>query len=429
MPNQSSQTNIKLVPGYLPVEIVTMIVKIFAAQPAMTPSDPMNSAAEPFIHPSETRKLLNLRLISKNWAFAVIPFVFHSIRLTSARSVNLLLRDWTNSTVNSTSPVKRLSIENLFCNILQFRNSNRETRAGRAVNQSGSLNPRSSSVFLYQAAEVIESFGKNLTELNFKFINSVGFSSNMIKAIKKIKCLKKLNIQMTDDMPEGSMADMASLSELLNAAPNLESLSIYFTHLGTLVLEPQALSKLKHLWFLYSIYNINALHDFIETVKDSLKVIEYVSYNGQDHVGMAIEETQETLQCLFIDELPENIPEVISNVTFPKLSVMRNIFWPLKDFNLDWLLWPIFLNVRTLVTDYTNARPYWNLALENLGEDDLIKSPNFKHIVFTGLPDNSIPDEALIGALERFGIQSHFMRQLNYEEILELDLELNGPME
>ncbi|EGG09599.1 uncharacterized protein MELLADRAFT_95864 [Melampsora larici-populina 98AG31] len=425
MPEQSPQANNKLVPGYLPLEIVSMIVKYFAAQLEIIPSDPMNSADEPFMYLPETKKLLNLRLVSKIWAHVVIPIAFHSIRLISPHSVDCLRNNQQDSILYSTfSPVKRMCIENLFWEKSHWLNSDGELDEEKELK---TLDPQFPLVL--RVSDVIELFGIKLTELKLKFPARIGIDSDMMCAIKQIKCLKKLNIH-SEELPEGSYADPKSLAELLNATPNLESLSIYFPHLEVLQLEPQALSKLRHLWFWYSPRNIKGLHHLIKAAKDSLKVIEYLAYHRQEDPGKAIKPMHKTLESLFIDIIPDHIPDVISNTTFPRLRVMRSIEWPLKDFDLTWILWPIFFHVRTLVTSFECGRPYWRSALENLGEDDLTRSPNLKHIVFTSHPDDVIQqDEALAEDLRIHGIYCHFMPQMNYERILELDLDLNGPME
>ncbi|KAH9809856.1 hypothetical protein DFH28DRAFT_987196 [Melampsora americana] len=427
MSNPSSQTNTNFgnAIGLLPVEVIHIITKFFVSQCAMTESDPTNSATEPFIHPSSTRELLELRLVSKIWSVAITPFCFHSICLTRPRNVQVLIKEWKDSILNSPfSPLKRLSIENL-----DFENSNEQLEEEIQTNQSEISDLTFPLVSMNDAAELIEFFGKNLTELTLKFSNQVGFSSELIKSIQQIKCLKRLMIHRIEESPEGGYTDSTSIAELLNSTPSLESLSIYFSDLNTFSskLEPQAISNLKHLWFLYSPNNILGLAGLFIHASNKLKVLEYLAHNQPEDLGLSITGICSKLKCLFIDEIPTNIPYMIRNGLYRNLSVMRCIEWPLESFNLDWLLWPIFFTVRTLVSDFNHARPYWIQALAALNGGVLRKSPNFRHIVFTGFPDNTVPDEAFVKALRLRGIRSHFTHQLNYDQILELDLKLNGP--
>ncbi|EGF98963.1 uncharacterized protein MELLADRAFT_113124 [Melampsora larici-populina 98AG31] len=69
--------------GLLPVEIVDLIISHYVEMAPRAASDPMNCANKAFLLLNSYKHLLNLQLVSKSWASAVIPFAYKSVYLLS----------------------------------------------------------------------------------------------------------------------------------------------------------------------------------------------------------------------------------------------------------------------------------------------------------------------------------------------------------
>ncbi|EGG10589.1 uncharacterized protein MELLADRAFT_103272 [Melampsora larici-populina 98AG31] len=410
----------------VPLEVVYLIMESFISQFNTGRSETCNSAAIPFSRPSSTKELLRLRLICKSWAKLIPKLAFHTIHLPTPRSVESIVKYCRDSHLDSIlSPVRRLSIEKIvYWDPLGVENPD-EGLPGfrRDLDELEIFNFTFVPVLMHHATELIETIGQNLTDLTFKFTNSMGFSPELIGAIKQIKCLKKLYISRLGNIPPGSNNDSKSLVEILNTTPSLESLTIYFDDLEILHLEPQALPRLRHLWFDIQEGNTEAISHLCKATKDSLKAIEYITSDDQD-VRILIEPLKDNLEYLFTEMFSNHFLNDLSEITFPKLRVTRCFTWWIAlDFEdtptLAWLQRPIFKTIRTLVTDLRGAKEYWQTALENLGDDVLTKPPNLKHFIFIDrLGDHSISDEPLVRSFKSHGIQCHFVSNLTYEEIL-----------
>ncbi|KAH9810456.1 hypothetical protein DFH28DRAFT_1184695 [Melampsora americana] len=402
MPDQSTQLKTQF--NNLPHELLYLVIESFADQSEIQRADPLNSGADSWLLPSTIRELLNLRLVCKAWAKVVPRYTFQSIRLTSRESVEALIKYWKDSNQDShSSPVKRLIIGRLeYWDVSGAENPEEELeRFQHEFDELGLFEPNFVPISMEQSTELIKLLGHNLTSLSFEFINSMGFSAEMIESIKQIKCLKKLKITKRDGIPIGNHNHSESLTKLLNVTSNLESLTFYFEDLEILNLEPQALSRLKHF---------------------CLKVIEWRSF-GIDDLGIAIKPVKESLESLFTESIPNRIPNEVRNLNFPNLRVVRGFFWLFDEtepiIELEWLQWPIFKNVRTLIMDFRWAKDYWRIALEQVGEGTLGKPPNLKHFIFTtGILDYTPEYEPLIRAFKSQGIQCHFMPDPSYDQFL-----------
>ncbi|KAH9810549.1 hypothetical protein DFH28DRAFT_902783, partial [Melampsora americana] len=136
----------------------------------------------------------------------------------------------------------------------------------------------------------------------------------------------------------------------------------------------------------------------------------------------------------FTESIPNGIPNEVRNLDFPNLRVIRGFFWLFDEtepiIELEWLQWPIFKNVRTLIMDFRWAKDHWRIALEQVGEGTLGKPANLKHFIFTtGILDYTPEYEPLIKAFNSQGIQCHFMPDPSYDQFLEWDLKVNGPIQ
>ncbi|EGG11271.1 uncharacterized protein MELLADRAFT_102612 [Melampsora larici-populina 98AG31] len=67
--------------GLLPVETLDLIISHYVKMAPRAASDPMNCADMAFLLLNSYKDLLNLRLVSKSWASAVIPFAYKSVYL------------------------------------------------------------------------------------------------------------------------------------------------------------------------------------------------------------------------------------------------------------------------------------------------------------------------------------------------------------
>ncbi|EGG04327.1 uncharacterized protein MELLADRAFT_89486 [Melampsora larici-populina 98AG31] len=99
----------------LPFEITCRIVETYVSQLGSLPHDDQDTASDRTLFYSSTKELLRLRLVSKTWSQATVPFAFHTIRLSTSRSVQSMLKHWSSSIYapRAQCPVKRLIIEGL----------------------------------------------------------------------------------------------------------------------------------------------------------------------------------------------------------------------------------------------------------------------------------------------------------------------------
>lgn len=410
-----------------------MIIEFFVIQTDRRYSPTMNSAAKPFFKAWSARQVLKLRLVCKNWSKAVTPISFRTIYLIRSDNLYTLLRDCKDlfRDPNISCPVKKLYIHNLVygdLSLAEFEDGDFPHPQFLPALSQHYFPPDMDSV-----VELIDLLGQNLVELDLLFAHSMGFSPDMVESVKKIKSLKKLSIEEYGSIADERYINCGSLADILNATPDLESLKIRVPALDILELKPQALSKLRHFWFLYDADSIESICHICKTVKDSLKVIEHAS--GSDStkwsIVSAIEPVKDTLEGLFTYNFRYDYPLSIINMTLPKLRVIRGSFFQdagRSKVSLSCLQFPFLQTVRTLVTSLSQQQESWNEALSAIDKDCLRKPPNLKHVVFTMDWREMHVDESLVKAFEVHGLECHFVPKLNFEEILELDYKLNGPM-
>ncbi|EGG01778.1 uncharacterized protein MELLADRAFT_72904 [Melampsora larici-populina 98AG31] len=147
-----------------------------------------------------------------------------------------------------------------------------------------------------------------------------------------------------------------------------------------------------------------------------------------------LEPVKDTVEGLFAQWITGQFNQSLTGLNFSKLRVIATHYMPYPSVpmsDLSWLEVPMFKNVRTIITDLDRGQEYWKHALK-LGRVDVLKKvPNLKHMVFTTyvrfLKEGIQPE--LIEAFKYHGVQCHLFETLTSDEILKLDLELNGPME
>ncbi|EGF97406.1 uncharacterized protein MELLADRAFT_114367 [Melampsora larici-populina 98AG31] len=96
----------------LPVEIVEKIISFVCLISPSRPTEPLNSAEQPFLtHPSVVQ-LLKLRLVAKSWAAAVPRFVYRSLYLRTPIFNHYLIRMWINClSISNLSNLRRLCLD------------------------------------------------------------------------------------------------------------------------------------------------------------------------------------------------------------------------------------------------------------------------------------------------------------------------------
>lgn len=390
---------------FLPFEIASQIVEEFVSQ-----WDDLDPGCR---SPSRT-ELLRLRLVSRTWSKAIIPFAFHTLRLHRLHRVKVNPRNWSNLIHNGLPyPVKRLMIQDLTGMEEDESNETRLVEEGLKF-----------AAFMKEVAGVIEFIGPGLTELKLLYDHPFGISSTLISAVKHIKHLKKLKIQ-------GGHCNPKSLADLLVAIPNLESLTIDYDNLEGLALEAPALSNLRVFTF-DSHYSLNGIAHICATAKETLKVIEFkfntIPEINFDEAGQVFGPIRGTLEGLIASY--RRLPEDVTNMDFPKLRFLYNRYT--SYFDEGFLTWKMFRAIRTLALDIDYGPYYLEKYLWHAGERPFCTTPNLKHIIFildwAPYGPNCVPPE-LVEALESHRIQCHIMPGMKPDEFLSVDYELNGPME
>ncbi|EGG01372.1 uncharacterized protein MELLADRAFT_67125 [Melampsora larici-populina 98AG31] len=357
MSDQSSQPSIQS----LPKELLTYVIELLVAQ-TEGPSDDAewtSTISTQFISLSTIKELLHLRYVCKDWCETVTPVLLHSICVRSPTTLESILQNWRNLMIGpNLSPVKRLAFENLF-----------EPKASRGEDMSEILDYPTISI--HQATRLIEFLGRNLMELKFGDSYSMGFPPDMIKAIEQIKGLKTLTVEWLHRQPIEFDDGLESLPYLLNATPNLEALALRVGHLDVLTLQPQALSNLKYFLFTQLGTSTDALAHICKHIKNTVKVIEYDSTGHEADLESLYEPLKDTLEGLFTNRTPCDLPAPILDWNFPKLRVVRSLYWKANPDTPTplWLQLPIFKNVRTLVTVYGSAQKNWANMLRSVAYD------------------------------------------------------------
>lgn len=412
----------------LPFDIVIQILQEFVKQ-LNRDYDCNNSLIDPDLTYSSYKELIRLRLVSKTWSKAVIPFYFQTIHINDSRRAKIILDQWDDKLLGprGSFPIRGLSIKRLWYS----KEENAEEDEDCTVSETDAKK-EPTPVSMDQLSRLISLIGSDLKTLDLKFVCSMGVSSQLIEAIKTIKDLKSLKISYDYKYSKSGTYDLDSISKLFSSIPKLEILTFHYDSLDNLKLEPPALSNLRLFAFTFDSEPKGLAH-ITETSKKSLKLIELFSSDASEGLGEVFEPIKDTLEGIFTIIFPNQLSNDVTQLEFPKLRVMRTQEGE-EGFGgtIYWLEVPMLRNVRTIVTDLGFSEDYWKGALKHAGVDALKKVPNFKHIVFTR--DRYLKNEGkeinpeLVEDFKSRGVQCHVMDEMTCDEIMELDYKLNGPM-
>ncbi|EGG00009.1 uncharacterized protein MELLADRAFT_68163 [Melampsora larici-populina 98AG31] len=321
----------------LPYEIVSQIVETYASELLSYRWADRDTSSEMYLHPRSITELLKLRLVSKTWSKMITPIAFDSLHIHNSKMAQVIIEEWSTLSYSHDQPcpVRRLIIENIYY---------LEPEDEKKIKKEGL---KKSPVCMEQAAELINVIGKNVKELSLMFSASFGISPSLVKAMKGMKRLKKFNV-LDGQICSGHRGahNPDSFAELLVAIPNLKNLSIEWTVLKRLELQPPALSNLQYFNFRYREVNFDAIANIIEAAKNTLKVIEYTSHLEEVEEAQRIfGPVQNTLEGLVTFLVNKDIPEDAINMKFPKLRLLRTRKTPYFDeeeIPAFFLTWPIY---------------------------------------------------------------------------------------
>lgn len=420
----------------LPYEIIVQILREFVNQLDKDCDHFESAATEPYLRKSSYTELIKLRLVSKMWSAAVIPFYFETISINSSKYANVIMDNWKDFIFepNLYCPVKRLTIGKLSFPKEEGHEKEevQDEEEEDCKKWREDAEERANLVTVNQLARLIELLGTNLKTLNMTFTCSMGFSPQLIEACKSIKQLKSVAIQLNYEKLDTGPFDIDSISKFLSALPQLECLLFDFSLLEPLRLEPPALQNLRRFSFTFDEIGLEGASHIIHTARETLKVIElFPGSQPTEDIETMFEPVQDTLEGLFTKSFTEQIFGDVNEWDFPSLRLLRTHYPPEEvESEIYWLQDPMLRSVRTIVTNLDCSEEYWIVALEVAGVDALKKAPNLKHIVFTK-SEQSEPQEInpeLVEALKSFGVQCHLSHELTPDECMELDYTLNGPM-
>lgn len=409
----------------LPFEILSRVVETYVSQLGSLPHDDQDTGSDRTLFYSSTTELLRLRLVSRTWSKAIVPFAFETVRLRTSRSVQSMLKHWSSSIYapSAQCPVKRLIIERL-----AYLQPSDEKILEKGMKKQ-------CPVFMDEAANLIELIGGNLKELRLEFIDSFGISPSLRKALTHLQHLKKLNLlegRKPLEVEEG-LFEPKSLADLLFVIPKLEYLTIQWLDLENLELTAPALSNLRYFNFLYEDDNLAAIAHICRTAKESLKIIECAGISAElEEVERIFGPIKNTLEGLFTFFITYDIPKCAINMKFPKLRVFRTQYCDSTYQDNLFLTWPMLLNIRTLVLHIEGGQYYLNYHFQHAGQHPFHTTPKLRHIIFIlserWNAETSVAPE-LIKTLDSHRIQCHVLPATKPEELMELDLKLNGPWE
>ncbi|EGG05701.1 uncharacterized protein MELLADRAFT_63958 [Melampsora larici-populina 98AG31] len=394
--------------GWLPSDIVSQIIEEFVL-------DLRFFGYDRCLDHESVSELLRLRLVSKTWSEAIIPFAFHTVQLHTSKGIQLIIDNWSKiQAPDLPCPVKRLMIQDQ----VYLRPNDWERRC---------------PISLDQAAILIELIGGNLNELTLLFSGSFGISQSLVKAISHIKHLKKLNLQDDEDTATRKDYDPLLLSNLFDAIPKLEAFTLKYVHAIISEVKPLVLSTLKYFNFKYFDGNRDAIAHICQAAKESMRIIEY---RGEiQEPELVFGPIANTLEGLFTFSLTDDITQSTIDLKLPKLRLLRTRFgqeaddYGMYENPILFLKWPIFHTIRTLVLDIDEGPYHLEEHLQHMGRDPFRKTPNLKHVIFImseGYKSCPVVPSKLVKDLKSHGIDCHSKPESNPEELMELDLKLNG---
>lgn len=248
----------------LPIEIVEQIIKYLCDDIPRVAIMRPNSAATEFPDHMLKKNLLDLRLVARSWAYAIPKFIYSCLTLKSPWVNGFIIKMWKDCVVLSDiSYIRHLCLDQvMFFPPAKLKALEKQYGCSTYARLDFEYQHKESgSIFMECAAEVILLCGSKLADLRLKFTHSVGFSDDMITAFCYLKSLKTLSIQGTHH--HDSMTDAKSITAVLSSVSSLESLTLNFSTLESMDLEPGSLPKLFHFWISSHPRNLNAVINFV----------------------------------------------------------------------------------------------------------------------------------------------------------------------
>ncbi|EGG04304.1 uncharacterized protein MELLADRAFT_108614 [Melampsora larici-populina 98AG31] len=211
----------------LPVEVVGLIIAYYMEDTDFLEPSLMNSANRRLLCSAPLCHLLSLRLLSKSWNDAIIPFVYKDLYLaTPAMCMGILLSFNGSHRFAIFSGLRKICLSGVV--FVSECVKHGSSLGGSNGNQDGRCIPGNvtnhSAIGMDLAAELIGVCGGSLEELDFIFFHSVGFSPDLRVAIGGMEKLNALGI--VGGMFRNTWNNSDSLVSLLNSTASLESLSI-----------------------------------------------------------------------------------------------------------------------------------------------------------------------------------------------------------
>ncbi|EGG04007.1 uncharacterized protein MELLADRAFT_108839 [Melampsora larici-populina 98AG31] len=123
-----------------------------------------------------------------------------------------------------------------------------------------------------------------------------------------------------------------------------------------------------------------------------------------------------TVTSLFFEKIPDHIPMQLGDVVLPKLRVIRSIHIAAKPWRPIWFQWSIFKTVEVFISNYSEAKGYWEEALKHL--EKFKKAPKLKHFIFITHDIKIKNDTILVELFKAHGITCHFRTRMTHIDVL-----------
>ncbi|EGG11270.1 uncharacterized protein MELLADRAFT_102613 [Melampsora larici-populina 98AG31] len=231
----------------------------------------LNSADSGFLHHSIIKYILKLRLLSKSWAIAIGPFGYRSLCPINASMTKKVLQRFVNGfMIGGCTGLRQLSLDRIM-----YQTDGVIDPVSNACLDVLGMDVGSTWLSMQEAAQLITLCGRNITDLKLSFKSWMGFSKNMLDAI-------------------GDSLD----------------------------LRPGSLRNLSHLWLATYPENRAALTRFCKDVAMDVKIFECLSPENREDIAPMIVSLRNSIEILFLECIPDNLPSDLCTMYFPKLTVL-----------------------------------------------------------------------------------------------------------
>ncbi|EGF98962.1 uncharacterized protein MELLADRAFT_68949 [Melampsora larici-populina 98AG31] len=270
---------------------------------------------------------------------------------------------------------------------------------------------------MQEAAQLITLCGCNITDLKLSFKSSMGFSKNMLDAIGDLQSLKVLIL--LGSKIRRTRNNSKSIEALLTSTTKWESLSIHCVALDSLDLWPGSSPNLSHLWLATYPENQAALTRFCKDVAMDVKIFECLSPENQEDIAPMIVSLRNSIEILFLECIPDNLPGDLCAMYFLKLTVFQSIGSGIILSNLSWLQWPVFVLLEVFITSCSHSKKDWLKMLTCPVWAGVILPKNFKWIIYTSWKGQSMCNDELVHAFLAYDIKCLFRPKLTHRDMLE----------